>query len=53
MGEPFASAEELAASARSLVQRAMNERRAAVRLLGVYASKLCERGKEAQIRLPL
>jgi hypothetical protein len=24
-----------------------------VRLLGVYASKLCERGKELQIRLPL
>jgi DNA polymerase-4 len=52
-GEPFASAEELAAAAKSLLARALSERRAAVRLLGVYASKLCERGKELQIRLPL
>ena len=52
-GEPFASAEQLAASAKALLERAMSERKAAVRLLGVYASKLCERGKEAQIRLPL
>jgi len=51
--EPFASAEELAAAAKSLLARALSERRAAVRLLGVYASKLCERGKELQIRLPL
>jgi DNA polymerase-4 len=51
--EPFASAEELAALAKSLLARALSERKAAVRLLGVYASKLCERGKEIQIRLPL
>jgi DNA polymerase-4 len=50
--EPFQSAEELAASAKALLRRAMSERKAAVRLLGVYASKLCERGKETQIRLP-
>jgi len=53
MGEPFASAEELAAAAGSLLERALGERNASVRLLGVYASKLCERGKEMQIRLPL
>ncbi|HEY5160800.1 MAG TPA: DNA polymerase IV [Gaiellaceae bacterium] len=53
VGEPFASIEELAAAAKSLLARAMGERKAAVRLLGVYASKLCERGKEIQIRLPL
>jgi DNA polymerase-4 len=52
-GEPFASAEELAAAAKSLLQRALSERNASVRLLGVYASKLCERGKELQIRLPV
>jgi DNA polymerase-4 len=52
-GEPFASAEELATAAKSLLARAMSERGAAVRLLGVYASKLCEQGKELQIRLPL
>ncbi|MHB8059649.1 MAG: DNA polymerase IV [Gaiellaceae bacterium] len=52
-GDPFASAEELAAAAKTLLARALNERKAAVRLLGVYASKLCERGKEVQIRLPL
>ncbi len=51
--EPFASVEQLAAAAKALLQRAMSERTAAVRLLGVYASKLCERGKETQIRLPL
>ncbi len=52
-GEPFASAEELATAAKALLRRAMSEREADVRLLGVYASKLCERGKETQIRFAL
>ncbi|MGD0166919.1 MAG: DNA polymerase IV [Gaiellaceae bacterium] len=51
--EPFCSVEDLAGLARSLLQRALAERLAAVRLLGVYASTLCQRAEEAQIRLPL
>jgi len=37
--------------ARALLQRALLSRRALVRLLGVYASALCERVEQAQIRL--
>jgi DNA polymerase-4 len=51
--EPFASAEELASGARALLQRALAERSAAVRLLGVYASKFCEKAEETQIRFSL
>lgn len=52
-GEPFESAEEMAGCAKALLRRALEERKAAVRLLGVYASKLCEQARETQIRLPL
>jgi hypothetical protein len=37
--------------ARALLQRALVGRRAPVRLLGVYASTLCERVEQVQIRL--
>jgi DNA polymerase-4 len=49
--EPIGSVEELATVARELLQRALEGRDASVRLLGVYASKLCERAEETQIRL--
>jgi DNA polymerase-4 len=49
--DPLASVEELAALARTLMRRALADRRAAVRLLGVYTSTLRERGEESQIRL--
>jgi DNA polymerase-4 len=51
--EPIASVEELAGAARALLRRALEQRKAPVRLLGVYASTLCERADQAQIRLPI
>ncbi len=49
--EPLCTVEELALTARALLQRALSRRRAPVRLLGVYTSTLSERAEPAQIRL--
>ena len=51
--EPFESAGELAAAGRALLEKALSERRASVRLLGVYVSKLCDSAEEVQTRLPI
>jgi DNA polymerase-4 len=51
--DPISSAEELTKVARSLLRRALEHRKAAVRLLGVYASTLCERAEQTQFRLPI
>jgi DNA polymerase-4 len=51
--EPFGSAAELAAAARALLAKALGERKAPVRLLGVYVSGLAPSSGCLQMQLPL
>ena len=53
VAEPVACADELERLARLLLRRALDERGAPVRLLGVYASNLKARAAADQLRLPV